>query len=217
MTAQPQMQAPAPGFQARNTPSQRGPVALLIIGLVLTFLITPMIVVTMASVKGVNVIEDFTKNGKNIATVHNGDEIRVGDTGVVALLLTPANEDAECTLSDANSAYKMEKESGVLFATDVDEMQRDIDGTTMTATGLKEGTYDLQCKNLADGTAMRVIEWGFIRDVATTAIIAVIFAGATGLVGIGLSIAGFIWILVVARRRRQMTQMGYAPMPPQGQ
>lgn len=215
MTAQPQMQAPAPEFQAPNVPTQRGPVTLLIIGLVLTFLITPMIVLTMASVKGVNVIEDFTKSGKNVTTVHNGDQIRVGETGVVALLLTPANEDAECTLSDGKNDFKMEKNTGVLFATDVDEMQRDIEGSTMTATGLRAGTYDLQCKNLAEGTSMRLVEWGFIRDVATTAIVAVFVAGATGLIGIGLIIAALIWMVVVARRRNQMTQMGYA-MPPRG-
>lgn len=214
MTTYYQPPAPAPQFQRQQLPTQRGPLVVLVIGLVLTFLVTPLILLTLVSVKSERIVDEFAHNGTSVGYIENGSEIRVNDLGTTALLLTPSNEDAQCELSNSQHTYQMESNTRIFLGTNRDKMRGKVHSTIFTVAGVEPGTYEVQCDNLVSGSTLHVVDWTFAREVAVTAVIAVFAAGASGVVGVSMIIAGLIWMAVVAHRRNQMLQMNYMQQGP---
>ncbi len=184
------IQSPFPGagmVPAGPPPSRGGAIALLVSGIVTMVLVAPILFVTLVlSSIGMDRIVEI-----GMATQNNG-QVAVGSTGILSV--TPLDGDADsCQLVAPNG--------------EVIPMTYEIDsGGMFVARGLTEDVYTVECEGIPPGASVMAVDGEFMSDMVGGTMAAFGWSTLVGLIGLGMLIAGIIWLVKRNRARRAFYQ-----------
>lgn len=187
-------------------PSRGGSVAMIVIGLVLMFVVAPLVLVISMAVSVASSIDatDFT-------TFRNNDEISVNTESTLTLLYVTDNESVEDILREVEQGEPVESTSAnrapdcTLTGASGDFSVEPIDpnDTASTITKVPAGTYTLVCVN-DFGDGIMVISDEVVGDVVGAVGPALIIGAIVGIVGLVLLIWGIVKLVKVNRQRREV-------------
>lgn len=161
-----------------DLPSRTGAIWTLVIGLFLMFIIAPIITIGTLFVK-VDVF-DLAAN-----SVNNGGEVVVDESGAIGIMGLQI-QPQECTLTDgANTLTLYSGSEGMV-----------------SGSGITPGTYAVDCGAAGDA-GLIVMSGTQFASLIQTGVLALIVGTATGIIGIGMTIGGIIWLVSRNRARRE--------------
>ncbi|MDO5048473.1 MAG: hypothetical protein Q4D87_01150 [Actinomycetaceae bacterium] len=181
-----------------SLPSRKPAITTLIIGLVVLFLVAPVTFFGLLFAKTGASFDDLVESDGATYRVENGDEITVGELGIAHLEVTPTTDRATCALVK-------DGESTGLIKDDLDEFDEGpATSTTFAALGVDPGVYKIDCQDLPDGAQLAVSDSAFTESIVEAGFIAFVWGSVAGIIGIVLTIAGTIWVVVVNRQRSRL-------------
>lgn len=175
---------------AGQLPGRTGPVLTLIGGVVLMIIVAPMIF--FSSFMG-NIGLDKLTDGSLLTT--NGGTVEVSGDGIIAIA-SAAGTPESCQLTSGSGQVTdlhPETEAGGAFV----------------GRGLTKGSYTVECKGIPAGSEMVVMDSKFMGGLVKNTMSALGWSALAGLIGLGATIGGIIWLVQVNSKRRAYTQGRY--------
>ena len=164
-------------------PSRAGAIWTLVIGIVLMVLVAPIIfVVAVVSGIGMGSITDGS------LYAGNGGTVVVDETGVIGV--SPISDNGESCVLTAQDG------------TIIDMVNEDGAGIRI-ARGLAPGDYSVSCDGLADGENLVLFTGDMINSLVGSALSALGWSTAVGVLGLVLTIVGIVWLVRRNRARRE--------------
>lgn len=172
------------GTPSGPPPSRTGAVLTLIGGVVAMVIIAPVIFITVL-LSGVGL--DRMVDGSIQTT--NGGVVVVDDSGVLAVSPLTGSADA-CVLTN---------ESGGQF-----ELYYELEsGGTHVGRSVPAGEYTINCTGVPEGAQLLVMDGTFLASVMRTSVSALLWASLVGVIGLGLTIWGIVWLVKRNKQRKQ--------------
>lgn len=164
-------------------PGRGGAIALLVSGIVTMVVLAPILFVTLL-LSGIG-MDRIIETGLQTS---NGGEVFVGETGILGVTALEGTAET-CTLTSTSGEeipMAFETESGGMFV----------------ARGLTDDRYTIQCTGLPAGTSLMVMDGEFMSDLVGSSLAAFGWATLVGVIGLGMLIAGIIWLVKRNKARR---------------
>lgn len=184
---------PGSGYAPTQTqlPGRGLPITLIVIGLLLMFIVAPVVLVSGAALTAANsMVSGSVASDSRVIDVDN--------TGAALITVMPASQDTTCHLEQGGETVQLEAQ--------------DSGGSKVFSSDqVKPGQYDVVCENLPENATVVPMNgeaaMGIVKDFGKGALWSVI----PGLLGLGLLIWGIVKLVKVNRRRReiQLQQFGY--------
>lgn len=173
---------PGPAAYAGPTgpmPSRAGAIWMLVIGLVCVFI--------LPIATAIGIILGSTDFGTLVGGMGaNGSTVTVDDSGTIGVFGSGVQQPDECTLSGDGGQFTL---------------YQSTDGV-VSGTGITPGSYTIDC-GPAGSSGLMVMQGGQLGDMVQGTIIALIVASVIGVIGIGLTIGGIVWLVSRNRARRE--------------
>lgn len=181
----PQSASPRGAMPAGSLPSRTGPVLTIIGGIALMIVVAPIVLISLIlSGFGISNIVDSSMQAAN------GGTIIVDETGSVGLIIS-SNQPYSCTLTS---------EAG-----EVVEMGSELDGAVLAARGLTPGSeYVLSCDGVTSADTLVVLDGSTMESMVPSSMQAFGWASLVGVIGLGVLIAGIVWLVRRNRERREV-------------
>lgn len=119
----------------------------------------------------------------------NGGVVVVDESGVLAVSPLSGSADACVLTSESGGQFELyyELESGGAYV-----------GRNVPA-----GDYTINCTGVPEGAQLMVMDGAFLASVASTSVSAILWASLVGVIGLGLTIWGIVWLVKRNKQRKQ--------------
>lgn len=183
--------APGPFPTSRNgqqLPSRTGAIWTLIGGLVAMFVVAPVLFFAVV------LLPIFALGtAPNVQSATQGSSIIVDDTGAIAVLTSEGVDLEQCTLTGDGQEITVPLSSTYGF---------------VLGENIDPGQYEINCQPTT-ATSFMVMPGTMLQSVFSSVGNALIWSTVVGMVGIGLTIGGIVWLIRRNRARREFLSGGW--------
>lgn len=189
--AQYQQPGPFPPAGAQKLPSRAGAIWMLVVGLVSMFIIAP--ITFFAVVLGPLVVSG---DGMGMQSVSDGATVVVDDSGTIVLTASSGSAPDSCVLAENGNeiTINLDPTYGLVIGNDI-----------------APGSYQLTC-DPSGGSHIVIPGHAFDRLISGIGT-GFLWATFVGLVGLGLTIGGIVWLVNRNRARREITRNNLGGYP----
>ncbi|WP_099332349.1 hypothetical protein [Actinomyces minihominis] len=169
-------------------PSRTGPVLSIVGGILLMVVVAPIVLVGLIlSSVGIGSIVESSMEATN------GGIVTVDSSGTVGVV-TSSTLPQSCLITDAGGNDT--------------ELAPELEGAVLVARGMEPGQYTLSCTGLSSTDTIVVLDGETLAGMMPATMQALAWSSVVGLIGLGVLIAGIVW-LVKRNRQRQAIRSGY--------
>lgn len=169
-------------------PSRTGPILTMIVGALLSLIVAPAVLFGLA-MSGINM--DAMADGS--ATVLNGAELTVDDSGVVGFVSQTSTPLESCTLTGGGQTVTIQQES---------------DSGIVVGRGLQPGAYTVECAVPA-GQPLFVFRGDELNQLTSSVMKGFAWSTVPGFGGFITFVVGLVWLVRRNRLRKDMTRQDW--------
>lgn len=172
----------APLALTRQVPSRTGPILTMVLGAVLSIIVAPAVLFGIA-ISGLNM--DSMLDGS--ATVVNGGQVTVDQSGVVGIISQTSTQLDSCTLTRGSETVTARQES---------------DTGIVVGRNLTPGTYTVDC-GVPAGQPLFVFRGDELNTMMSSVLKGVGWSAVPGFGGIVMFVVGLVWLVKRNRQRKE--------------